>query len=149
MTTAFRATIGIALLVVDIMRITSELTVVPRATCEVRLKHTCTDEQASMRPSHQCERGPHQCDRHIKVCLARIKMAFSEQCEDIHINVGHVLFLSDRTAPTAPPTSHHTRHKPQIRTSMIIEQKVEPWVRLECAGRYSGKTWKGGGCICM
>ena len=48
---------------------------------------------ASMRPSHQCERGPHQCDRHIKVCLAHIKMAFSEQCEDIHINVGHVLFL--------------------------------------------------------
>ena len=49
---------------------------------------------ASMRPSHQCERGPHQCDRHIKVRLAHIKMAFSEQCEDIHINVGHALFLS-------------------------------------------------------
>ena len=43
-TTAFRAAACIALLV-DIMRVTSELTVVPRATCELSLKHTCIDEQ--------------------------------------------------------------------------------------------------------
>ena len=44
MTTAFHATIGIALLV-DTMRVTSELTVMPLATCELWMKHTSLDEQ--------------------------------------------------------------------------------------------------------
>ena len=43
-TTAFRAAIGIALLI-NIMRATPDLIVEPRATCELWVKHTCLDEQ--------------------------------------------------------------------------------------------------------